>query len=553
MRDQLSATNRAYIDAIGDAQTIKIDRPPSEVEKNLTEERRLQLDKLSGMTAYAGDQTKLGPDLTNQENSPSVGITLQRAIHDATINNLLIQQERMIPAIRESLLEQAEAVFDAVFFHSAQYSKLDTPRPIAVTGLSFLGATQSEQGTFTTGIRKLMTTGGQITAKTTLSPEFSNPSSFNAAGGFRYYGANIELAITQPILRNFGADVNRAQIELSENALISSETDLHSRLLELVQAVEESYWTLVFQRQRLLVRQRELKRTQETRDRIKLRLPFDARQSQFTEANSQVESVRAEVIRARNDIRRASDAIKRLINSSDLPVSSELQLLPMETPADVAIEFSLIDAVASALQNRPEVQNALLQIEDATIRQRVADNQRLPLLDLAATIRYSGTGRSSGTAYKDVATGDIIEYIFGANFEIPIGNRQAQSAYKQRQLERRQTLINYQRVTQDVVIEVKNALRDLRMDYELIAAQRSARRAAADNVRTLMAQEEVGEALTPEFSNRKLEALRRLAASELNELQSLIDYNIAISEYHRATGLLLKHNGIDFKRKALKK
>lgn len=549
LRDQLSATNRAYIEAISDAPTVKIDRAPSEVEEQLTDERRDTLDKMSGLSAYAEDKTDLGADLTAKTDIPGIGLTLRRAIHDAVANNLLIEQERLIPAIRQSLLEQSEAVFDAVFFHTTEWSKLDTPRPAGV--LTFLGAAESESGTFTTGIRKLTTTGGQVTVQTSILPEYSNPSSFNAAGGFRFDSANIELAVSQPVLRNFGADVNRAQIELSENALVTSEHDLHSRLMELTQAVEESYWTLVFHRQRLLIRQRELERTKKTRDRIVARLDFDATEAEVTEANSQVESVRADVIRSQNDYRRASDALKRLMNAKELSVSGEAQLIPLDTPADVEIEFSLVDAVSSALNHRPEVHSALLQIEDATIRQRVADNQRLPLLDLAATIRYSGQGKSTGTAYKDVTSGDFIEYIFGANFEVPIGNRQAESAYTQRQLERRQSLINYQRVTQDVVIEVKNALRDVNMDYKLIAAQRSARRASADNVRTLMEQEKAGEGLTPDFSNRKLQALRRLATSELSELQALIDYNIAISEYYRTIGTLLGRNGIDFKRKAL--
>jgi outer membrane protein TolC len=313
-----------------------------------------------------------------------------------------------------------------------------------------------------------------------------------------------------------------------------------------VQVVEEAYWNLVFQRQRLLIQQRLLARTVDTRDRVKQRQNYDATPAQITEANSFVESRRAELIRARQAVRRASDELKRLINAEDLNVADETLLMPLETPADLAFEFSLLDSVTTALNHRPEVKRALLEISDASIRQRVADNQRLPLLNITGTVRYNGVGNSTGDTYSTMAEGQFIDYLFGAEFAMPIGNREAEAAYRQRQLERRASVINYQRVAQDVVVEVKDSMREVTMDFELIGAERASRRAAAENVRALQEQEEAGEALTPEFSDRKLRRLEALANAELRELQSLVDYQVAISNYYRTMGTLLERNAIDF-------
>jgi outer membrane protein TolC len=549
LREQLAGSRRAHLDALTPGQVITTTRRPSEVEAELTDQRRRQLDAMSGPNAYGDMKLDIGGDLVGNHDEPMVAITLQRAIREAVANNLTIQIARIQPAVTETQLRQAEAIFDASFFANVSWEKLDTPRPEVSDAFSALGlgSSQSDSTSFTTGIRKPLTTGGQATVQTTLTNQWAMPSSFTADdSGFRYYSNSITMSVSQPLLRNFGTEVNRAQIEITENARREAVHDLHGRLLDLVQVVEEAYWNLVFQRQRLLIQQHLLTRTIDTRDRVKQRENYDATPAQITEANSFVESRRAELIRARQAVRRASDELKRLINTEDLHVADEMLLMPLESPADLAFEFSLLDSVTTALNHRPEVKRALLEISDASIRQRVADNQRLPLLNIIGTVRYNGVGDSAGDTYSATGDAQFIDYLFGAEFEMPIGNREAQAAYRQRQLERRASVINYQRVAQDVVVEVKDSMREVTMDYELIGAERAARRAAAENVRALQEQEEAGEALTPEFSDRKLRRLEALASAELRELQSLVDYQIAISNYYRTMGTLLEHNAIDF-------
>ena len=85
----------------------------------------------------------------------------------------------------------------------------------------------------------------------------------------------------------------------------------------------------------------------------------------------------------------------------------------------------------------------------------------------------------------------------------------------------------------------------MRTAWELIGVNRSARRAAAENLRALREREEQGEALTPEFLlDLKLNTQQRLADAELREVQAVIDYNAAIAELRRAMGTLLEDNQI---------
>lgn len=545
LRDRLLATHRAYHDALIDAPMIELEREPSDVEQRLAESGRVgQLDTMSGPTAYSDQPLQLGTDLFGETDSPTLTISLVKAIEFAVRNNLDLQYAQLLPAVSDTIVTQAEAIFDAVYFATFDFSNLDTP---GAPGVGFFtgGDRRVRTHSLTTGIRKPLTSGGVLTAQTQFDITDSKPrtSAFDPI-----YTANVFLGLNQPLLRGFGADVTTAPIELAVNTQRSSVQDLKDRLLDVALQTESAYWSLVSARQELLIQLRLLHRTIEDRDRLVQREEFDVSPVRITEANSFVELRRADVIRARNQVRIASDRLKVLVNSPYLPVSEEALLLPSDAPADLPISFSLLDAVTTALQHRPDVQQSLIAIQDAGIRQRVADNQRLPQLDLSLVLRLNGLdGNDVEGSYEDLSELDYIDYLISAEFQMPIGNREREAAFLQRRLERQAAVIDYQRVAQAAVLNVKEALRNLQTAYELIGATRAARRAAADSLRAIEEQEKAGVALTPEFLlDLKLSTQQRLADAEIQEIQAMTTYNTAIANLYRTMGTLLHHNNIVF-------
>ncbi|MBI1336333.1 MAG: hypothetical protein GC164_05160 [Phycisphaera sp.] len=548
IREELLSTHQRYQQQVAAGPVIELSREQSDVEKKLADnpERLKEIDEMSGYETYTGQDLQLGQDLMGQSDNTMVAMSLRKAVRTAVKNNLDVRQARMIPAINQTLVTQAEAVFDAVFFTNLDYNTLDTPQPPVIGGLSSaFGSTQTTTTDLTTGIRKPLTTGGQITAQTQFTRTERKPPFYTLNP---YYSANFSLGITQPLLRNFGDDVNRAAIVLNESRRQQSLEDLHNTLLTIALNTERAYWTLVQARVQLQIQLKLLERTKKDRDQIEQRMPFDATQAQLTQANSFVESTRANVIRARQNVRVASDNLKQLVNDPDLHVASEKLILPVDMPSDLPVSFSLLDAVTQALRNRPDLRQALLQIKDTSIRQRVADNLRLPKLDLAATARVNGVGKNLDDAYDGVVDSNFVDFLVGLQFEAPIGNRAAEGLYQQRVLERKASVIVYQNQAQKAVVEVKTAMRQLITTYELIGATRAARRAAADNLRALQAQEDAGQALSPEFVDRKLQAESRLADAEQQEFQALVDYSVAITTVQRTMGTLLTYNGIEFSR-----
>ncbi len=544
LRAQLISAHRRELTAVAPGRVVELARDPSEVEAQLSPQRREELDRISGLAAYRDVPLQLGESLMAGLESDRVQISLQQVIDQTVRNNLDVQVARMGPAVSQTRITQAEAAFDAVFFTNVDFQTLDTPQPSgAIPGLS---DNQQEQNfNLTTGIRKRLVTGGQLSADTQINRQERDPT-FLAVN--RFYTSSVTLTATQPLLRNFGSDINRANIVIERLTRQDAVETLRASLLDTVAQAETAYWDLAFAYAALKIQQRLLDRTIVDYNRLKRRERFDASPVEITEAGSFVELRRSDLIRARQDVHQRSDTLKQLINSPDLPVSGETLLVPVDVPVDGALEFSLLDSVTTALRHRPEMNRALLSIKDASIRQRVADNQRLPLLDIAASVTWNGLDeREPADAFSDLGEGDFIDYILQAQFEMPIGNRAAEALYEQRQIERRAAVLTYQRTAQEVVLAVKSALREVQTAYELIGSTRAARRAAADNLRALEAQEEAGVALTPQFLlNQKLTAQSRLADAEVQEVDALRRYNVAISELYRVMGTLLQRNGIRF-------
>lgn len=544
LRDQLMASHRAFVRAVEHSPEVTVSREPSDVEKELTPERMSELDQMAGPRSYDQTAVQLGADLEGNADSATATLSLERATRLAVQNNLDLRLAQLVPAVQQAQVVQAQAVFDAVFFANGNWGKTDTPRPPSALGAAFGGGQAVDTYGVETGIRKALTTGGELTLSTSFTHTNQRPSIFTVNP---YWDTDVLVSLKQPLLRNFGADINKAQIELASSARRQSVEELRRSLLEVVQQTEEAYWSLVLARQVLLVQQRLLDRTIEDRNRLKERKDFDVSPVRLTEANSFVELRRSEVIRSRQQVRSASDALKRLINDPELPLSGEALLIPADAPAESPVQFSLLDAVLTALRRRPELQSALLQISDASVRQRVADNQRLPLLNLGASIRFNGNQDDLRSAYDVLDDGGFVDYLLNLQFEMPLGNRSARALIQQRQLERRAAVINYQRQAQDIVLEVKTQLRDLITAYELIGATRAARRAAADSLRAIEEQEKAGVPLTPEFLlDLKLATQQRVADAEAQEMQALTGYNAALARLYRAMGTLLERNGVQF-------
>lgn len=519
--------------------------PPRIDSLGLAPDILTKLEQNSGPKSYADFTAPLGQTLAGEPQQVA-SISLKRAVLTTASNNLTLQYARLVPAVAQTDTERALAVFDLTLFASTQYQTQDNLAQRTGFGLTPL-VTVENTTNFTAGVRRKLESGGTFTLQSQLS-RLNNSS----PGTFPLPNPAIQPAITvqldQPLLRNFGSDANLSDVRQAANKERDAIQQLKATMLQQVADAETAYWTLVRASGELKIAQRLLDRGEDVRTTLKNRQEKakDVRASQFSDAVATVEARRADVIRARNTVREASDRLKQIMNDPDLNVGSEVLLQPVDDPMGEPMTLSLQDVVTTALGNRPEIQRALLAISDSAIRQQLADNGRLPALDLRLQMRISELSNSASDAYNRLTDTNFIDYLVGVNYEQPIGNRGPEANYAGRVKESVQAQVTYRDVVQRVLVDVKSGLRSVVTSYQLIEQTRAGRIAAAENLRTIEVEERTIQSLTPEFLNLKLDRQQRLAAAEAGELQAVTDYNASIGRLYASMGTALERNNIAF-------
>lgn len=490
-----------------------------------------------------------GQDLFGQRAS-TVTIGLRRVVRTALEHNLSAQEASLGPAIAEAGVAAAESAFDWIFYSNLLWSDVDTPQagPGFLPGIrESVNAQQSV--TSETGLRRSLVTGGSFSVNNEAVYTDVRSSSF---GSLPVPNPSANAALTfqidQPLLRGFGADVGLAEVRLARNSERAEIAALKSRLITVVTRAESAYWDLLLAHRELVIAARLLERGVQVREDIKARRVLDAVQAQVADAVATVERRKGDVLRAQRAVRRASDRLKLVMNDPAIPVGSELLLVPSDEAIDEAMTYSLLDEIETAVSRRPEIDAALLAIDDASIRMVVAQSGVLPALGLRAQAALLGFDGNMGDAYGEIGRGEFIDnFLIGGFFEQAIGNRGPEAELRRRRLERMRSVIAYRRTVQEVVLEVKESLDEVVTNYQLIAQAQVGRIAAAEALRTLLVEKELTDrGYTVERLNLELNQQDSLAAAERAEIRALIDYNTAIARLHASTGTTLERNRINF-------
>jgi HAE1 family hydrophobic/amphiphilic exporter-1 len=475
-----------------------------------------------------------------------ITLSLQDAIARTVQNSLAIKVEAYNPGIRASQVVEAEAAFDPLIFGQSNWTNNDEPTPFSTINTQNGQLWQNQ-----IGIRQLLPSGGTAQIATGATYRHTPSTINNIPTGLDTnpsWLANIGLQVSQPLLRGFGTEVTQANIYLAQRDQRISLATFKRQVITTVADVEEAYWNLVNARTNVDILERLVRASDQTYQTILLRRDLDATRASINQAKAALELRQAELLRARATYRTASDRLKSLINDPALATRSNALIVPADRPVAEPLVYNIADVIETALRQRPELQEARLQVERADIVVRVARNDLLPKLNLVAGVQTNGLDEGYDAAFgSTISPGHYIDYSAGITLEFPIGNRAPEAAYRRRQLERGQAVTSMMNVAEKVVLDVKQQLREVLTSYEEIAFRERVRLAAGDELEGIIDLEEI-RARSPEFLQLLLDSQSRLATAEQNLTQTLVNYNIAIARLEQAKGTLLEFNRISLDR-----
>jgi outer membrane protein len=486
---------------------------------------------------------------TNEE---IVRMTLQETVHRAVANNLDIRVAGYGPAIESSRVVEDLARFDPTFFTNinGQYQNQETAGSIINNfdailhhkpgGTIISTETKQEQYQLQTGIKQDLPSGGQAKLQFQTQRSDIDPRSFVRNP---YVQDDLVFQITQPLLRDFGTEVNRARIDIARNTQQISVLDLRKQAEETVAKIEETYWKLFEAEQDVVIQEQLLEQTGQTGDVLNSRLGNDVSRVQISQASAAAETRRASLARAHSLVRDLSDQLKALMNDPDYTVSGSTLVLAADVPTEEQIQFDPQEQIDQALENRFELGQDHYKIGNASITVNAARNNLLPQLNLVGSFGAEGLREDFDTALFEMSQFNHLNYAVGFEFEVPIGNRAARSIWRRSLLQRQQAIDAFRAQQTQITAEVTQAMREVHTTWNEIIGFRKARFANADALRGLT-QREGTEPLTYTFVQLKLDTQERLAEAKRQEAQALARYNIAVAALERAKGTLLRYNNI---------
>ena len=379
--------------------------------------------------------------------------------------------------------------------------------------------------------------------------------------------SNFAITFSQPLIQNRGAYVNRLSLMTARSRLKISEFGLKVQLLGLVSAAESAYWDVVSARESLKV-------AEGARDVAAAFLKLSQKQLELGALSpldifnpeQQLATNEVGVAQARFNLVQKEDALRKQI-SADLDPDVRKLPLVLTDLADMPLEsvnFDTEQSVQLAMQNRPDLKQAVqtLDVDDLGIQS--ARNELLP--NLALTGNYTINGRGgvyltrtnvfdpSGNASSVLTSvpggiADALSQMFGFGFSsyqlglrltLPIKSRAASADMADAVVRRKQDTLTLRTTQQGIRLDILNAITNVESSKESVKLAKIAR----DFAQKALDAENKKYELGTELSQNVLLAQNALAAAESTLVTNQIALRKNLLNLWMKIGTLLDERGI---------
>jgi HAE1 family hydrophobic/amphiphilic exporter-1 len=581
-RNPIFACLLASIVAVLSAHNIRAQQPTATPSPD--ELKELQVPSIA--PDYRGQQKPLpelrrvGVDMGRQH-----PLSVREALSMALENNKDIEVARQNVKIAEFDLLGAHGIYDPKISTSAFYERIKTPIS------NFLSGGQNgaiTQGDFTGSARMegLSSKLGGSYHFDFSSVRLTTNNSFAALNP--QYPSSISFNYTQPLVRGLKFDSARRQIEIGKKNLSLTDAQFRQRAIETITSVQRAYWDLVFALRSLQV-QREAVAVAKTQLEHNRRLVNEGQLApiDLVSSESQITTYEQGVFTALEDVTRYENTLKNLIakdHASDLWADS---IVPTDS-VDLSVpQISLDDALRTAVENRPELQQSEVLSQINQIDQRYYKDQTKPAIDLVGS--YSSTGLAGSTATAGVnpftvssqlvrdrvdqlstlaglqplpitppttfspnlvgSYGQSIENLLanrynsfkvGVQINLPLRNRTAEAQLGKSLVEGQRIATQREQLQQSIQVEVRNSLQAVRSAETRLRAAVATRELNEQQFASEQRKLDAGQSTV----FLVLERQNSLTTAKGQELKAQTDLNKAIADLQKATGNSLNVNSV---------
>jgi outer membrane protein len=480
-------------------------------------------------------------------------LSLNDCIRLALSNNTDIRLDHSQIEFAQNNLYRSHGRFDPLVTSSFADNRTKSPAITQVQGAAILDTLSQNTffgyaQTFQTGTN-FQTSFNASKLSTNDSLSLVNPS----------IATDLQFTVTQPLLRNFGLFPNRAPILIAQRNLNQARSVFQGEVNDIILQTVGNYWNVVLARESLTVQRKSFAEAQKSYDHDKKALglgalpPLDIYRSE-----SQVASRRVGVIQSEYALKQAEDQFRQVVGADLDPAMRvlDLELTDQPEPLGALPTTDIATTLTRALANRPELEATRQLLAGDELSIRLAHNSLKPDLELSGF--YSGNGVAGNqfnTAVPPVLVsrtglGDGLSQSFhftypayGASLSLtlPLKNHSAEANLADASVSRRRDQYQQRRTTQNITLEVTNAVHAL----EQTKLSMEASKVALDLAQQSLHADERKYELGAETVFFVLDAQTQLAQAELNLIQAQVNFQIAVAQVDHATGDLMEHHHVE--------
>jgi outer membrane protein len=483
---------------------------------------------LLGSAWLAADDRGVGP-----VGADPVRLSLEEAVVTALENNRSLQARRLEPLIAGTFEERERAVFDPFVFGEVGYSRERTEQVSRATGQRFSVEGEDARGELGLGVRLPTGTDLELGLNHIQTESDRTPEQ---------QAVRVGVSVTQALLRGRGREANLVGIRQARLDTMASESELRGFTEALVAEVEEAYWDLLLaQREEVIFEESVVlarSQRQAAEERIEVgQIPATERAAVAAEVALRQQAL----INARNRRQRFQLQLFSLLTpgSSLAGWESELELADLPTLPDWDLG-NLPDRLVLAQRERPELEESRLQLQRQELEVIRTRNGLLPRLDLFVNLGKSGFANSFGGAYRDL-DGEGYDAGLGLRFEHALGNRAGRSNDRRARFVRQQAEEALRNLEHLVELDVRQAWLEVDRSRQQVEASAATRRLQEEALRAEQEKFQVGRSTVLQVAQIQ----RDLLASQVAEIEALIDVRKALVRLYRMEGTLLRRRGLD--------
>ena len=455
-------------------------------------------------------------------------IGLVDCITYALKNNCEIKIKKIEPLIYKEDIRIAKGAFEPTlsFEGSLEDSKSETP--------SVLAGSHSRTGKFNFGIDGKLSLGTEYDIDF-LNKKYKDNSAYLTLNP--YYKSEFVVTVTQPLFKDFGILVNRADIIIANNNLDKLNHTLKKELMDIVSKVKETYYAYVLYIEKYKTAQISLQRAKDLLQILQKRQERGLASSiDLLEAKTSVAEREDMLLSIEQALRFAEDNLKYETNLIDDLELWNAHIEPLDRPEVKAETIDLVESLKQAFESRPDYEAAKIELKNQNIRILVKENATLPTIDLVGSFGLNGLDKDYDQALK----ADYRRWSAGVKVSLPWGNKKAKADYEKAYLTKKQLLISFDRLQQKIILEVRDAARGVNTAGQKIATAK--KRMETETARYEAIEQRFREGLIS--AHDMLEYQQDLSNAETNYIQSLIDYSTSQISLEEMMGTTLVRNNI---------